>query len=176
MKILSTFRFFAFILSFPALLLAGCSSDEESIEAWMSHESQKMKGSIKPIPEVKSVETVSYSIDSGIDPFSPARIVPRRVGGQDEPTRHTREPLEAYPLESLQMVGAIIKPKERVALIRVDKSLFQVRVGNYMGQNNGLVKTISETEVVLREMVENLEGNWDERLVTLHLNEQEAKK
>ena len=159
-----------------ASLLIGCQSDEQEIGAWMTQEAAKMKVSVKPIPEVRPVAVVAYKMDSGIDPFSFLRIVPRRSPGANDPTQHVKEPLEAYPLESLVMVGAIIKVKERIALVKADKNLFQVRVGNYMGQNNGLVKSISETELVLKEMVENLEGNWEERPVTLHLNEQEARK
>ena len=42
------------------------------------------------------------------------------------------------------------------ALVRADKILFQVMVGNYRGQNFGMVTGISETVVTLKVLVEDL--------------------
>lgn len=82
-----------------------------------------------------------------------------------------REPLEAYPLESLKMVGVLMQNKVVHALVQVDKSLYQVKVGNYMGQDFGVVTAISESEVTLRELVEDMNGDWVERTSSLLLQE-----
>mgnify|MGYP000880858758 FL=1 len=77
------------------------------------------------------------------------------------------------------MVGVLIKGGQSHAIIAADKTLHQVHVGNYMGQNYGRVTAISESEVTLKELVEDANGEWVERVSTLQLQEQapqEAKK
>jgi type IV pilus assembly protein PilP len=46
-----------------------------------------------------------------------------------------------------------------------------VRPGNYLGQNYGRVTKIIETEVTLREIVQDAAGEWIERTATLQLQE-----
>ena len=82
-----------------------------------------------------------------------------------------KEPLEAMPLDAVAMVGSLIKVGQPVALVRVDNLLYQVRVGNYLGQNYGRITKISETEVGLREIVQDAAGEWIERTATLQLQE-----
>lgn len=55
------------------------------------------------------------------------------------------------------------------ALIDADGSVYQIKTGNYMGQNFGVVTKISETEVTLKELVEDLNGDWVERTTPLYL-------
>ena len=87
-----------------------------------------------------------------------------------------KEPLEAYPLESLKYVGFMTKKKKTYALIQVDDALYQVRTGNYMGQDFGVITKINETEVLLKELVQDPVGDWTERDSSLQLQEQEGGK
>ena len=89
-----------------------------------------------------------------------------------------REPLEAYPLESLKMVGTLTKGKMVHALVQADKNLHQVKIGNYMGQNFGIITDINENEVKLKELVPDSLGDYMERTSTLQLQEkqQEGRK
>ncbi|BAL26497.1 pilus assembly protein PilP [Azoarcus sp. KH32C] len=159
-----------------ALLLGGCSSDQGDIEAWMHEQEKGMAGSVKPLPEMKPYVAAKYDVASGSDPFQASRIEPETKtasrGGPDLDRR--REPLEAFPLESLQLVGVMTQNKKVHALVRADKNLYQIRVGNYMGQNFGLVTAISDSEITVKELVEDLNGDWVERNSKLQL--QEAKK
>jgi type IV pilus assembly protein PilP len=82
-----------------------------------------------------------------------------------------KEPLEAYPLDSMHMVGSVAKFGRQYALMKVDNLLYQVKVGDYIGQNYGKVTKISETEVALREIVQDAAGEWTERPTTLQLQE-----
>src|SRR6202008_810544 len=66
-----------------------------------------------------------------------------------------KEPLEAYPLDAMKMVGSLIKEGQPVALLKVDNLLYQVKPGNYLGQNYGKIVKVSETEVTLREIVQD---------------------
>ena len=162
-----------------ALVLTACAGDQEDIQGWMNEQEKGMTGTIKPLPEMKPVPVVKYEAEGAADPFVLSRIEPEtkttRRGGPDLDRR--REPLEAYPLESLQLVGVITQNRKVHALVRADQNLHQVRVGNYLGQNFGLVTAISESEVTLKELVEDMNGDWVERISTLLLQEQqEARK
>lgn len=163
------------ILLAGSLALVACSSEQEDIQSWMLEQEKGMTGSIKPLPEVKPFPLVKYDVEGGLDPFAAGRIEPETKvttgGGPDLDRR--REPLEAFPLESLQLVGVMTQNKKVHALVKADRNLFQVRVGNYLGQNFGLVTGISETEVTLKELVEDLNGDWVERISKLLLQEQQ---
>lgn len=159
------------------LALAGCSSPEEDIQSWMEQQSSGMQGRVKPLPEIVPAETVSYTGFDFPDPFRPAaQPVATAPTSEFRPdmTRR-REPLEAFALETLAFVGTIKKGDERLALVRADKSLYQVRSGSYMGQDFGLVTEISDSELTLKELVEDLNGEWGERLTTLKLQQQDQE-
>jgi type IV pilus assembly protein PilP len=76
------------------------------------------------------------------------------------------------------MIGVLIQAKRSHAVIQADKTIYQVRVGNYMGQNFGVVTGVNESEVVLKELIQDSSGEWVERTSTLQLQEkpQEARK
>lgn len=161
-----------------ALALAACSAEQEDIQGWMTAQEQGMKGSVKPLPEVKPFPIVEY-VGGAESPFSAKRIEPEtRAGAGGGPDlNRAREPLEGFPLETLQLVGVLEQGRKTHALIRADQSLYQVRVGNYLGQNHGLVTGIDQTEVTIRELVEDLNGDWVERTSKLLLQEhQEAAR
>ena len=82
-----------------------------------------------------------------------------------------KEPLEATPLDAVAMVGSLTKSGRPVALVRVDNLIYQVRVGNYLGQNYGRITAVTEASVVLREIVQDAAGEWIERPATLQLLE-----
>jgi len=85
-----------------------------------------------------------------------------------------KEPLEAFPLDSMIMVGSLNKSGTQTALIKVDNLIYQVRVGNYLGQNYGKVTQITESLIQLREIAQDATGDWIERSASLDL--QEGKK
>ena len=71
----------------------------------------------------------------------------------------------------MSMVGSVARQGRPYALLRVDNLLYQVRPGNYLGQNYGKILKVGETEVVLREIVQDAAGEWIERAATLQLQE-----
>jgi len=117
-----------------------------------------------------------------VEPYNASKIEPERKagsGGGIRPDMDRRmEPLEAYPLESLKMVGTLTKGKMVHALVQADKNLHQVKIGNYMGQNFGIITDINENEVKLKELVPDSLGDYMERTSTLQLQEkqQEGRK
>ena len=82
-----------------------------------------------------------------------------------------KESLEAFPLDSMAMVGSLSRNGQPVALVSVDKLLYQVRVGNHLGLNFGRITNLRETELGLREIVQDAAGEWIERVATLQLQE-----
>ena len=82
-----------------------------------------------------------------------------------------KEALESFPLDAMAMVGSLQRGGRPVALVRIDNLLYQVRVGNYLGLNFGRVTKIDETEVTLREIVQDPTGDWIERTASLVLQE-----
>ena len=163
------------------LVLVACTGgDNQDLRQWMSEAGKDIKGKIPPLPEVKPYEPVAYDAGNLIDPFKPAKIGPeqkKNAGGGVQPDMdRPREPLEAYPLESLKYVGVMTKKNVSYAIIQVDSALYQVRVGNYMGQNFGVITKVAESEVTLKELTQDSAGDWVEKTSALLLQSQEGKK
>jgi len=163
-----------------ALSLAACVGEEHSdLKQELNQLTKDFRGRVDPLPQVKPYEPVPYTAEGQVDPFRPQRIdvAQRRVGPSATNARAERErdrpkePLEAFPLESIQMMGTITQDKETFALVKAGPNLFRVRKGNYMGQNFGVVTGIDESQVVLKELVQDGGGEWVERNSALQLVE-----
>ena len=87
-----------------------------------------------------------------------------------------KEPLESYPLESLKMVGTLQQGKAVYALVKADNTVYRVKSGNYIGQNFGLISNIGDTEIKLKEIVQDTAGDWTERLSSLQLIDESERK
>ena len=169
------------LLSITALL-AGCgSSSEDEIRQWMVEERNQTKPKVAPIPAPKQFKPETYANASALEPFSNQKLTQalKRDSAQvasngalvaPELARR-KEPLEAFPLDTMSLVGSIVKAGQTVALVKVDGLLYQVKLGNYLGPNYGKVTKINEVEVTLREIVQDAVGEWIERNATLQLQE-----
>ncbi len=169
------------------LVLTGCTGDgQEELRDWMA----QLRASTRPralqISEPKQFVPSNYTAEGGADPFAPQRLTQalRRESAQS-PSNATliapemarrKQPLEAYPLDSIKLVGSLNKEGAPTALVSVDRLLYQVRVGEYLGQNYGKITAISETELQLREIVQDATGDWIERPVKLELQEASGEK
>jgi len=165
--------------------LAGCSpSGDEELRQWMADLRQTTKPRVTPLTEPKQFKPQNYQMEGGVEPFNPLKLtqVLRRESTQSASNAaliapemaRRKEPLEAYPLDTMVMVGSLDKKGVPTALLRVDKLLYQVRVGNYIGQNYGKITKITENSIQLREIVQDATGDWIERTASLDL--QEGKK
>ncbi|MDD3352882.1 pilus assembly protein PilP, partial [Zoogloea sp.] len=137
----------AFLLPLAlSVSLAACSDEQQDMRAWMNEASRDLKPNLRPLPPIQQGEEVAYDAAGLVDPFRPAKLEPDKKSNQFIPDANRRkEPLEAYPLESLKMVGVLLKGGQAHAIVAMDKTLHQVRVGNYLGQNYGQVTAINET-------------------------------
>lgn len=162
-----------FILSLACLGLASCGGEQNSdLKLFVSESDNLPRGRIPPLPDVKPYEPFNYDAYDLVDPFKPRKIEPpKSAGGGPQPDLTRRkEPLEAYPIENLRMVGNLQQSKTNFALVKSpDNNLFRVKTGNYMGQNFGLITEITESTIKLKEIVQDSAGDWTERLSTMTL-------
>src|SRR5215831_2119737 len=152
---------YAFALAALAAL-AGCEGEEHrQLQQELNEMTKDVRGRVDPLPQVRPYEPVPYTAESQIDPFRPERIDVAKTGiagaGSKlapDPNR-PKEPLEAFPLESIQMLGTITQAKETFALVKAGPNLYRVKKGNYMGQNFGVITEIDEAQVSLKELVQD---------------------
>lgn len=165
---------------FAALALAACGGEEHSdLKQELAQLTKDFRGRVDPLPQVKPYEPVPYTAEGQVDPFRPERIdvagarrAPVASNSRIEKERdRPKEPLEAFPLESIQMMGTITQKKETFALVKAGPNLYRVRKGNYMGQNFGVVTGIDETQISLKELIQDGGGEWVERNSALQLVE-----
>ncbi|MEO8856604.1 MAG: pilus assembly protein PilP [Burkholderiaceae bacterium] len=163
-------------------LLIGCGGgDGENLQRWMTEQRNLTRPKVAPIPEPKVFKPEAYSLAGTVEPFSKERLTQalRHESSQSVANgalvapelARRKEPLEAFPLDSMALVGNMVKGGKPVALVRVNNLLYQVRPGDYLGQNYGRVTKITETEVALREIVQDAVGEWIERPASLQLQE-----
>jgi type IV pilus assembly protein PilP len=158
--------------------LAGCSSDIDDLKRFVRDSDKRVPPKIDPLPAVKPFEPFTYEGFDLPDPFKPRKLSAPKdgAGGGLAPDLNRRkEPLEAFPLEQLKMVGTLSQGKDTYALVRADKTLYRVKKGNYMGQNFGLITDVTENEIKLKEIVQDSAGDWAERQSVLPLLEEAGK-
>jgi type IV pilus assembly protein PilP len=167
-----------------ALLLSACGlSDEGEIQQWMADQRQAMKPTAQKVEEPKEFAPYAYEPHGQADPFDPQKILMVVARQREErgsasaikpDLERRREVLEGFPLDQIRMVGMMRQGGNNVALLETNGATHMVRVGNYAGQNFGLVTRISETEVVLKEIYQDAAGEWVERPQKLELQESQA--
>jgi type IV pilus assembly protein PilP len=165
-----------------ALLLTACgSSGQEELQVWMNEQRAQTRPKLQPIPEPKKFTPQAYTQEASTDPFSNQKLTQALKRESAQTTSNAglvapelarrKEPLESYPLDTMKMVGSMVKEGRPVALVRVENLLYQVRPGNYLGQNFGKIVKVGEADVILREIVQDAAGEWIERTATLQLQE-----
>ncbi len=154
--------------------LSGCGGgDMDDLKTFVAETGKDLQGKIEPLPEVKLYESFSYNAFDLPDPFKPRKLSTGGGGGGMQPDlNRPKEPLEAFSLETLKMVGMLSQNGVINAVIKTpDNAIYHVKKGNYIGQNFGLVTQISGSEITLREIVQDSAGDWSERTSTLILQE-----
>ena len=159
--------------------LSACSdAGQDDLRAWMDAEKARMKPRVQPVPPPEVFVPVQYGATDTVEPMDAQRVTlaiaraNQRAASSLQPDMdRRREPLESFPLDAIRYVGSLEQNRQRFALLRVDRSIYQVRVGNHIGQNFGLITEISETQITLKELVQDAVGDWSERISTLELQE-----
>ena len=161
-----------------ALGLVACSADHDDLAQWMEQQRRELKPAVTPLVPPKKFDPQPYAQAQSVDPFSAQKLAVALKQEARQPNsllaaeiNRRKEPLEAYPLDSMRMVGSVARAGRPYALLRVDNLLYQVKAGDYIGQNYGKITRISETELSLREIVQDAAGEWIERASALQLQE-----
>lgn len=162
--------------------MAGCGDGGiQDVRLWMDDTRKGTKVAIPKISEPKKFIPFTYALKNAADPFNPSKLAVAFAKSHANSNsalkpnlERRRDPLESYPLDTLKMVGTLQKPGVSYALLQVDKAIFQVKAGNYVGQNFGMITSITESAVELKEIVQDASGDWVERKAKLEL--QETKK
>jgi type IV pilus assembly protein PilP len=167
-----------------ALLLAGCGdSDVKEVHAWMDQVKQETRPAVKPLAEPKDFIPYAYGAKEAVDPFSPNKLLNQLAKAAEtapDPNKpdlkRPRELLENYPLDTMQMVGTLQKAGVNHALLQIDRSVYQVRAGQRIGQNFGIVTRVGDDAINIREVVQDAAGEWVERMAKLELQSKENRK
>ena len=163
-------------------MLAGCfGSEHEDLHEWIGVQKSMAKPRVQPLKEPSVFLPQAYEASTEMDPFNMLKLTQVLRRETEKNTANTalltaeqnrrKEELESYPLDSVTMVGSLKKGNQRIALLRVNQLIYQVGVGNYLGQNYGRIVQIEENSIKLREVVQDAAGDWVERMATLDLQE-----
>jgi type IV pilus assembly protein PilP len=165
-----------------AALLSGCAGEQEELSQWMEQQRREVRPSVQPLQAPKKFNPEPYTMAQAAEPFSAQKlsVALRQEARQPNSAvaaelNRRREPLESYPLDGMTMVGSVVRDGRPHALLKIENLLYQVRVGDYIGQNFGRITGINETEIALREIVQDAAGEWIERPATLQLQAQAAR-
>jgi type IV pilus assembly protein PilP len=152
-------------------LLAGCSSKDSELNAFIEQTKQEQPGGVEPLPEVKPYETYAYDVETMRSPFMPGG------SGESSPTvrpdsKRNKEFLEAFTLDSMKMVGTMRIKGQYYGLVRASDGLVhRVLPGNYLGQNEGRIIRIEPSKISITEIVADGLGGFIERPAGLALDE-----
>ena len=173
------------LLILGASALSGCgSSGEDELRVWMAEQRASTKPNVQPLTEPKKFFPEPYVQDGVIEPFNQGKLTQALKRDSNQVASNAaliapemnrrKDSLEAFPLDAIAMVGSLNKSGAPTALVKVDNLIYQVKVGNYLGQNYGKIIQITENAIQLREIVQDATGDWIERSASLDL--QEGKK
>ena len=164
------------------IIFSGCSpSEKNEIQDWLKEQQDAARPKIEALPEPSKFSPHTYSQAGEVEPFSSQKLTQALKRDTNQTSLNAaliapelarrKQPLEASPLDAVSMVGSLTKAGNLVALVKVDNLIYQVRVGNYLGQNFGLITKVTETTILLREIVQDAAGEWIERTAALQLLE-----
>lgn len=158
--------------------LAGCNPGTEELQGWMEQQRKEAKPSVQPLVPPRKFDPAPYASARLVEPFSTQKLTVAIKQETRQPNslvsaemNRRKDPLESFPLDSMAMVGSFVRKGQPFALLKVDNLLYQVKVGDYLGQNYGRITKVSETEIALREIVQDAAGEWIERPGALQLQE-----
>ncbi len=148
------------------LALTACSKDNSDLYEFIEQTKNTSVGSVQPIPQFQPYESFTYSASDLRDPFVAAVDLNEQATptGPAPDKRRPRQPLEAFPLDTLAMVGILEQQDNQWALIKDPQNVVhRVQLGNYMGRNEGRVVEITESNIRLIEIVPDGIGGYIER-------------
>ena len=174
----------ALALLLGGALLAGCGGGNEAeINSWMAGVKARTQVSVEPISEPKTFIPFAYGVRDEIDPFDANKLLAelaRSANSKPNPlkpdTERRKEYLETFPLDAMIMVGTINKAGIGYGLLQIDRAVHQVKKGQRLGQNFGVVTGVADSAISVKEIVQDAGGEWGERMTKLELQESKETK
>ena len=164
-----------FLLVATTSFLSGCGGDQHGdLKEYVEQVKARQKGRIQPLPDVRPYESFSYAAGDLRNPFSPfvQESVESIDNGLSPDLNRKREALEQFPLDTLVFVGHIEKKGILWGLIAApDDTVYRVQAGNHMGKNYGEILSISETSILLKEIISDGTGGWVDRETTMTISQ-----
>ena len=159
-----------------ALGVAACGADMDELDRYINEVKARPGGRIDPLPDIKPYEIFAYVADAeGLrSPFVPDTPEARggTVGGTRPDPDRSREYLESFSLDTLSMVGTLYIGDTMYGLVQTSDGLIhRVVPGNYLGQNDGRITDISESEIALVEIISDGIGGYIERDAAVGLSD-----
>lgn len=155
-----------------AAAAAGCSGAHEDLITYIDKVKARPGGRIDPLPQLKPYETFTYDAQSLRSPFVPDSPKGRALAGPRPEANRPKEFLEQFPLDTLRMVGTLQRENIRYGLLQTrDGLVHRIVPGNYIGQNEGRVTTITDGEVQVEELVPDGIGGFFKRSATVGLSD-----
>jgi len=173
---LQTIAWRLFVVAAVGIGLGACSADMDSLRAYIDEVKARPGGIIEPLPQIVPAPSYVYEANDRRSPFMPEapqdvlRNDPYAIQGPD-PNR-SREFLEQFPLDTMRMVGTMAAGGDSFGLVQTDDELiYRVTVGHHLGQNYGRVTSVSDSEIVLVEIISDGIGGYLERPAAIGLSD-----
>ncbi|PYY70194.1 pilus assembly protein PilP [Pseudomonas jessenii] len=173
---MSLARCFSAVLLLSALSGCGAGDDYDDLDEYMSEMRLRGPGRIEPTPVIRSYPAFTYNAANLRSPFSPqisTDLAARRKGSHNvkpDPDR-VRQYLEGFNIEQFEMVGTLSNAAGSYVLLRGAGGVHRLKVGDYLGRNDGRIVAISGSQVDVVEIVPDGQGAWLERPRTIPLKE-----
>ncbi len=152
--------------------LSACSSDMDELKAKIEEAYKRPGGPVESLPEIKPYETFAYDATTVRSPFVPGATTSAQNSGLRPDQRRNREFLEQFSLDTLKMVGTLDLGGHNYGLVQTQDGLVhRVLAGNYIGQNDGRITSISGSKINLVEIVPDGVGGYIERPAALGLTD-----
>lgn len=169
-------------IALSVFVLSGCSDvPHQDLRQWMTEQENAVSPVIKAIDEPKAFVPQVYDSLGSTEPFNKNKlldVLKAQIADDSNSSalleieqNRRKQPLESYPLDSIAFVGYLQKSGTPTALLRVNGLIYQVKTGDYLGQNYGLIKDLGESEILIREIVQDTLGEWVEQDISLYLQE-----
>ena len=165
----------AAVLALALIGVAGCGADMDELDSYINEIKARPGGRIEPLPEITPYAVFTYTADvSGSrSPFAPdTPVAAQNAQGLRPEENRVKEHLETFSLDTLRMVGTMDMNGTEFGLVQSSDGLVhRVVPGNYLGQNDGRITEITDSEIKLVEIISDGIGGYVERDAALGLTD-----
>lgn len=155
------------------LLLTSCSERDtpDQLRAQLEAIRRGAPATTPPIQIAGDFSPYAYAVagdENAMTPFGRPTLIPVDAADERPRQRGAKQPLEDVPLNAIRMVGTLSRDGRTDALLQVDRIVYPSRIGDYLGQDFGVIRRIADGRIELEELIRS-NGDWEKRMTTLEL-------